>query len=263
MNCRLCGKNKFKLYYKQGNNGEYKFYKCQNCGLVNYDMSTGMDQGKYGDTFIDPFNDKLKMNITQSLTYKFIKKYIKEPRKIIDIGCGNARLLNMLKAEGWQVKGLELSELLAKSVEEKLGIKVEVSDFLKYDCKPEDQSNVVVLKHVLEHLPDPILAMSKINSMLSINGYAVLEFPNIEALDLKFKRLMQKLGLHKKKYRQNYKPGHVNEFSKKSFSYLANLTGFKIEIWETYSPKPLSNFIYNKLKIGNKARVIAKKIKNI
>ena len=263
MNCRLCGNERLKSYYSQGNNSEYKFYKCDECGLVNYDLSTGLDQRKYDDTYIDPFDESAKMNITQTKTCNFIKDHIDLKGRAFDIGCGNGKLLHLLREDGWIVKGLELSPFLAESINNNLKIEVEASNFLEYNSSNGEISDLVILRHVLEHLPDPILSMEKINSFLKTGGHAVLEFPNIEAFDLKFKRLLQRLNIHQKKYRHNYKPGHCNEYSRRSFEYLTSETGFEIVYWETYSYKPLTDFIYNRIKIGNKARTIIKKVKDI
>jgi len=107
------------------------------------------------------------------------------------------------------------------------------------------------------------VAMEDYYTYLKIDSYAVLEFPNIEGLQLKVKRLAQRCKIYRKKYRENYKPGHCNEYSRQPFEYLALKTGFKIIAWETYSQNPVSDFIYNRIKIGNKARTIVKKIKYI
>lgn len=260
MHCRICNKEKLDFYYSQGNSGEYKFYKCSSCGVVNYDLSTGLDQKKYGGYFTDPFDESDKINKAQQLTFRFIKSNLKETGKAIDIGCGNGKLLHLLKQEGWEVKGLELSSLLADSIKEKLSIEVKVADFLTYEPGKSDLYDLVTLRHVLEHLPDPVLAMKKINSFLNSGGYAVLEFPNIEALDLKFKRFLQRKNIYQKKYREDYIPGHCNEYSKSSFEYLAAKTGFELVEFETYSYNPFRNYLYNRFPIGDKVRTIIRKI---
>lgn len=260
MLCRLCNNDKLTLYYRQGNQNEFKFYKCNSCGLVNYDILAGLNQEKYGDHFNDPFDETLKINIDQKETFRYIKRYLKPPGKAFEIGCGNGKLLSLLKNEGWSASGLELSPLLAQSIGKTLDIDVDVDDFLKYNPPNNELFDIVVLRHVLEHLIDPLLALMKINSFLKLGGRVILEFPNIEGFDLKIKRFLQRNKLYHKKYANNYKPGHCNEFSYKSFERLAAMTGFQIEKFETYSHNPIKNFIYNRIKIGNKARTIIRKV---
>jgi 2-polyprenyl-3-methyl-5-hydroxy-6-metoxy-1,4-benzoquinol methylase len=258
MICRLCQRSGLVLYYTQGDKNQFKFYKCLNCKLVNYDLSGGINQEKYADLYVDPLDGDDKKDRGQTQIWHFIRKYIHKTGKLLDIGCGNGRLLNLAKEKGFQVKGIEMSPYLAEVVSNKLGIEIITTDFLRHQALNE-RFDVVVLRHVLEHLPDPVMALSKIYSLLNEGGYAVLEFPNIESFDLKWKRRMSKYGFYKRRYKPDYLPGHCNEFSRKSFEYLTNLTGFKIIIWQSYSYKKITNFFYNRIKIRNKVRTIIRK----
>lgn len=109
MECRLCGSGDLSLYYTQGNHDEYRYYRCARCGLVNYDLSGGLDQEKYGEVFTDPRDGRLKFNAGQSATFRFIRKHLREKGRLLDIGCGNGRLLMLARDAGWEVAGLELS----------------------------------------------------------------------------------------------------------------------------------------------------------
>lgn len=258
MRCRLCNDDKLFLYYTQGNQGQYKFFKCRKCKLINYDLSAGQDQLKYtGWRYIHPDEKQHKQNIDQANTFYFIRRRLKRPGKLLDIGCGNGKLLVMARDYGWEVKGLELSESLAVNIRQMFGIEVAVANFLTYE-NPHDTSryDVVILRHVLEHLPDSILAMTKIYDLLNPNGHAVMEFPDIESLNCKIKRFLSRVGIRRKKYKEAYKPGHCNEFSRQSFNYLLNATGFKLLEWQYYSSKPFMSVLYQILPIGSKVRVL-------
>lgn len=260
MICRLCGGETLKLWYTQGNRNEFKFYRCQACRLVNYDVSSGVDQGKYADVYVDPHDKLAPRNKGQSSTAQFITSHLNSRGKALEIGCGNGRVLLLLRNAGWDVRGLELSDFLAKAVKETLDIDVDTADFLQYHPQKNRSYDLVVLRHVLEHLPDCVPALKFIHALLTPGGYAVMEFPNIDALGLGWKRLLRKTGIYRKRYPKNYVPGHVNEFSRKPFEILAEKTGFEVLVWETYSLKPLHNFFYTRLPIGNKARTIIRKV---
>ena len=256
MKCRLCDNDQLILYYTQGNNDEFRFYRCPVCKLVNYDLSSGLDQAKYAQEYVDPFDHQIVSNRAQTQTYAFLKRHVQGPGKMLEIGCGNGRLLQHARDDGWDVQGLELSPLLAESVSKTLHIPVDVANFLEYEVQDRDRYDVVLLRHVLEHLPDSRKALMSIRRMLTDTGYAHLEFPNIDALDLRWKRFLRKTGIHRKTYAETYRPGHCNEFCRDSFEHLLSVTGFKLLVWETYSYKPVSNFVYNRIHIGNKARAI-------
>jgi SAM-dependent methyltransferase len=261
MKCRLCGNSELKLFYTQGNINQFKYYKCPNCGLINLDLdnlSIENHQEKYVDSFPDPTIPELNKGAVQ--TYSFIKKYVPFKGDFLDIGCGNGALLYYARLDGWNVNGLELSEQLAKRVTEQLNIPVVSTNFPNYE-ELDNKYDLISLRHVLEHLPDPISALNKIGNLLKNNDYALLEFPNINGLSFRVKRTMGRIGLHKKKYSEDYIPGHCNEFNIHSFKYLLNETGFRLIKWETYSLRPLHNFIYNKIKIGAQMRVLIRKEK--
>ena len=88
-----------------------------------------------------------------------------------------------------------------------------MADFLEYENDKDELYDTVVLRHVLEHLVDPILSMEKIHSFLKPSGYGVLEFPNIESLYMRVQRFILKTRLHKKNYREVIRRAIVMNFA--------------------------------------------------
>jgi len=257
-NCRLCGSQNLKLYYTQGNEEQFEFYRCLQCKLVNYDLSAGLNQEKYAEVYVDPRQDDHRHNIRQTGTYRFLRKHLRGPGRLLDVGCGNGRLLFLAQQDGWTVRGLELSGFLAESIRDAIDIDVDVGDVLEY--RTTERFDLIILRHVLEHIPDSIQAMNKINELLKIGGHSILEFPNIEGLGLRAKRTLRRMGLRKKRYPENYRPGHCNEFCRQSFDFLLTRTGFRLEIWHTYSSNPLFTLKHRALNTGSKARALIRKI---
>jgi hypothetical protein len=87
----------------------------------------------------------------------------------------------------------------------------------------------------------------------------VLEFPNIDAFDAKLRRLLDRLGIHRRQYSPQYAPGHVQEFCRASFGFAAQQAGLTLEVWETYSVHPLQYAFFRTVPIGNKARVLVRR----
>lgn len=154
---------------------------------------------------------------------------------------------------------MELTEKAARDIAEDQGIDVIVGDFLEYDNPDNYVYDIVVLRHVLEHLPDPIRAMRKIDSLLKDNGLALLEFPNARSLSYVYKRLRKNRGLQRGKYPPDWRPGHCNEFGRRTFQYLLRETGFELVIWQTYSRRPIMNAVYRLIPIASKARALVRK----
>lgn len=244
---------------RDGRNRDLDYYKCSNCTLWNYDLDCGLDQTQYTETYVSPEDSDHRFNkgITQS--WQFLKKYTGKPGSIMDIGCGSACLLYLARKDGWKVRGMELTEKAAKDILEDQGIDVIVANFLEYDNPDNEAYDAVVLRHVLEHLPDSILAMNKIGALLKPNGLALLEFPNTRSMSYTVKRVLKNRGHRNRKYSADWRPGHCNEFCRDSFEYLLRETGFELVVWHTYSSKPLANLFYRLLPIGSKARALVRK----
>jgi SAM-dependent methyltransferase len=257
MVCKLCGSPDLRLFYTQGDQRQFKFYRCPKCRLVVYDAETGVNQEKYILTRVDP-RANTRQNRGHRQTYSFIKRHTTAPGRMLDLGCGDGTVLWLAREQGWQVQGVELFPEHAKLVSETLGFVVEVSDLTAYQGV-KDSWDCVVLTHVLEHLPDPVGALIKIRRLLKPGGVGVLEFPNIDAFDARLRRLLERLRIHRRRYSPSYKPGHVQEFCRASFEYAAREAGLVPEIWETYSVNPWKYALFRTVPIGNKARVLVRR----
>ena len=134
-----------------------------------------------------------------------------------------------------------------------------VGDFLADLPMEKRVYDLVVLRHVLEHLVNPVVALTRISELLRSGGCCLLEMPNIEALDKRLKRFAVNRGWHERQFANDFLPGHCNEFCRRSLEHLLKRTGFQLVRWETYSRKPISNFLLNRIPIGNKARALVRK----
>lgn len=259
MKCRVCQSTSLRLYYVQGDKDQFRYFKCRTCGLVNLNLESlniTQSQQKYADTFKPPADYEKRHGDREA--FRFASRYVPGKGRFMDIGCGNGSVLYFFKKAGWEVRGLELSPVFAEHVRKSLNVEVEVANFLDYNYKG-DKFDLVSLRHVLEHLPDSKEALNKISGLLTPHGYAHFEFPNINSLTHRIQRFRNRFKWLRKKYKAGYAPGHCNEFSKRSFMYLLNKTGFELVRWETYSLKPVPDFIYNHLHFGTKARAVVKK----
>ena len=147
---------------------------------------------------------------------------------------------------------------MANLVRKRLGTAVVVADFVEAEPEAIDAGkfDVICLRHVLEHIPNCLLAMRKIKALLATRGYVLIELPNVESVSKKLKRFLTRRGLRKPVYAEDMAIGHANEFCRASFEFLLGATGFELVRWETYSRKPIANRIYNRVHIGSNARAL-------
>jgi len=252
--CRLCGSGRLKLLYTQGAGGRYPFFRCLDCRLVTYDLSGGLDQDKYCRPD-DPLDTRTRGNRSQTATFRFIERRFRVPGRMLDIGCGNGRLLMLARDRGWSVTGLELSRMLASEAGERLGVELLHGDLSTMQDLPGG-FDLVVMRHVLEHISEPVAVLERIGGMLAPSGRLLLEMPNIDGLEAVMKRFWGRAGLYRRRYPEGYVPGHCNEYCRASLGRLAELTGFEVEHWRTYSGDPLRNAVFGLVPVGGKARAL-------
>ena len=259
MNCKLCGATDLPLFYTQGHQHQYRFYRCRQCRLVVYDTRTGVNQEKYILTRVDP-RAPTRQNRGHRQTYAFIRRHApaKGGGRMLDLGCGDGTVLWLAREDGWEVQGVELFPEHTKLVRDTLGLDVETSDITAYEGVTEAW-DCVVLTHVLEHLPDPVGALQKMHDLLKPGGVGVLEFPNIDAFDARLRRLLARLHIHRRHYAPTYVPGHVQEFCRDSFAFAARRAGLELEEWETYAINPVKYALFRNVPIGNKARALVRR----
>jgi 2-polyprenyl-3-methyl-5-hydroxy-6-metoxy-1,4-benzoquinol methylase len=98
------------------------------------------------------------------------------PGRALDIGCGAGGLLVRLSLLGWSVEGLEWDERAAE-VARRTGFAVHLGTAANAGGAVGSYE-LVVLNHVLEHLPDPAAALRGLAALLAPSGKLVLVYPN-------------------------------------------------------------------------------------
>ena len=109
-----------------------------------------------------------------------------KPGKIraLEIGCGSGVLLRGLAQVGWDAEGIEVDPIAAQLAREVSGQPVREGDFRKIALQ-SGSYDLVVLNHVLEHLEDPIFALTRTRELLAPGGRVALFYPNPAALGAK------------------------------------------------------------------------------
>ncbi len=105
-----------------------------------------------------------------------------EKRPILDLGCGRGEWLEVLKEEGFQVRGLDINSVLVEQCF-KRGMDVVEGDVTEYLNKlPDNSLGAVTGFHIIEHLPFGVLIqlLDETVRVLKPGGLAIFETPNPE-----------------------------------------------------------------------------------
>ena len=106
------------------------------------------------------------------------------PGKVLDIGCGRGLLLHKLRLRGWEPHGTELSEEAAAYARHRLGLPVTTKEL--QECHfPDEEFDLVILWHVLEHVHNPRAMLQEVSRILKPGGVLLVAVPNFGSWESK------------------------------------------------------------------------------
>lgn len=150
---------------------------------------------------------------------------LKGKARVLDVGCGYGFFLKMLKDEGFETYGTEISIKAAEYGQKKLGLTISEKT-LRRTKFPANYFDVVTFWYVLEHLSKPRDELFEARRILNKGGLAIIRVPNQST---RFDTILSKLG-QTEGFLMN-PPRHLNDFTPETLAKLLELTGFhQIEI---------------------------------
>ena len=209
----------------------FSYHKCYTCNSLytKPHLKDGVLDALYNDGTYQVYQDSLvktgstiRKGVLELRKFKQIAQLLdKQDISLLDVGCGGGTFLEVCKEHNWKVEGVDPSK---KSL--KKDINVIIGDFNSLDF--DKKYDVITFWGVLEHLYDPILALSKANQMLHKDGLLIFEVPSADSF----------IGEYLKKY--NFSPTRYIEsgrhnifFSRKLIKKVAEEEGLEVELIES------------------------------
>lgn len=166
-------------------------YLCNECRTRFYlPQPTGEElEIAYGEDYYGASETKFRWSLVEKVVdhyrcgrARLICKWSGGKGNILDVGCGNGRVLHHLHQMGdFRLFGTEMPGNSAERAKQYKEIHLFTGAFADADFQP-DTFDVISLFHVYEHLPDPSAALEKMDRLLKPGGILILSFPNIESL---------------------------------------------------------------------------------
>lgn len=100
--------------------------------------------------------------------------------RLLEVGCGNGRMLRDMQSLGWQVHGVDFDEAAVAKAREK-GLHVAHGD-LHSQGYPGDHFDAIVMSHVIEHVHEPSAILRECHRILKPGGRLVMVTPNSDGL---------------------------------------------------------------------------------
>jgi len=96
---------------------------------------------------------------------------------LLEVGCGSGKILQYLASLGWQVTGTDFDESAVTHAQQR-GINVHLGPLANQDFGGQ-RFDAIVLKHVIEHVPDPAAELRLCRELLKPHGQLVMLTPNL------------------------------------------------------------------------------------
>ncbi len=242
MTCQICHQpmrlNQSRLFDdRYGAPGLHDIYRCIACGFGK--TAPGLTRAKIGQFYTDHY----PLSVVDAKTLKSQIRLIspwrawfegvdntthwqtRKGQKVLDIGSASGVSLLEIKALGGIAYGVEPDPHGARVARQ---LKLNVHQGFITDLPFQNiQFDLITGSQVLEHEPDPKKFLRSAGKKLVASGQLVLSLPNYDAL---YRHIFRRRWIHW------HIPYHLNFFTRKSLSLLADQAGLEVVTCRTITP---------------------------
>lgn len=206
---------------------EYTYHKCDSCNTIFIDpMPVDKLQTIYPSNYysFSEIDKSLAITIKEYLDKRIFRNILKKIKKdsinILDIGGGSGWLLDVIKSIDPRVNVTQVVDIdeQAKVIAEKNGHQYFHGSIDHFDTT--EKFDFVLMLNLIEHIPNPLGTLTKIEQIMNKGGIVLIKTPNIESFEVSFWRNSYWGGLHC--------PRHWILFSQNSFRKMAGETQLSI-----------------------------------
>lgn len=226
--CPYCDHSESSLYY-QGQRAV--ILRCRGCGglydpdrageIAADDAVTERITREYLDGYRD--NAAAELAIAHGVI-RLLRDHLPSAAHYLEIGCGNGAIAMVGRSLPLQYTGIEVSPALFGAIDPAVRNIIHAPT-LEAACDRigDGSQDVVIMHHVLEHLPEPRRTLQLLKRKLAPGGHIFIEVPNEQ-----WKRPIIKLRRILKRGSDDWFPGHINFFTQASLRNFLNSQGFQI-----------------------------------
>lgn len=226
--CPVCGGHDLKL---TALSRRPTYYSCNDCGHNFIKLETNNQKEKFAeaqsqyygeesillDYGLSTFEDEI-----MRVRFGVLRKFLRQPSKVIEVGPGAGHVLKWLADSGLQVTAVEHSSILSKQLASRLNLSVINAEFETHDFG-QAAFDAFCSFHVIEHVSDPLVHLSKALEIVRPGGLAFVATPNATSWE---QRVAPALG-------PNFDAAHLHIFSPESLTRACKKIGWEVVLLET------------------------------
>ncbi|MCS7012654.1 MAG: class I SAM-dependent methyltransferase [Chloroherpetonaceae bacterium] len=242
--CTICGEREshpfMDLNFKQfGYPGIFRLRQCKSCGLIfNSPRLRKEEFPKLYKKNYYFFNELASHEISriksQYLRSVALLNIDARQRKLIEIGSAKGYQLALLKALGWDVQGVELSNFAANFASKTFNVPVFRGTAELYARECTVKYDVAVAFDVIEHVLDPAQFVAAVAQLVKVGGILIIDTPNGNA---------KHIEVHRELW-SGFIPFHIYFFNAENLTRLLRDHGFTV----------VKSFTYNNALVGYQER---------
>ena len=264
--CNLCGADDCDVLFDHGVAQSARIVKCRHCGLIyanprgrpvdheDYEGAEpeGLLQGLETDTghrFRWRYDKEKFQTRDFDDTFRLLQRLHPDKGHVVEVGSSLGFLLRRFIDDGWQATGVDPWRELPAFTREVQGFDT-IPLTLEQAALPSASADVVILLHVIEHVPDPLATLREIWRVLKPGGHMVLETPRYDTVMFKL------MGRRERSLRMD---GHIYFYTDETLKQSVETVGFKeVEMRHVGRSLSAERFIWNAANILRNPRLTDK-----
>jgi len=209
--------------------GRFSVVRCGSCGLLRTNpRPTPVEIGAFYPNDYAPHQDSEAPGAdADSGRHAWLKRILAlqpratppvRPGRLLEVGCAGGGYLESMRRAGWVAEGIEFSERAATKARAK-GFRVQTAQIESAE-PPAQPPDLIAAWMVLEHLHEPVHALSRMREWIAPGGYLIASVPDAGALERR---------LFGERWYALQVPTHLFHYTPITFEKLLQASGWTLE----------------------------------